>query len=119
REATWKPRVRVSASGSGSASTKSPGMGQALRSLLAHPNIASKHWIIRQYDHEVQGNTLVKPLVGPQERGPSDAAVLEPVPGAGRGLAISCGLATGLEGDPYLMTLAAIDECVRNLVCVG
>jgi hypothetical protein len=33
--------------------------------LLAHPNIASKHWIIRQYDHEVQGGTVVKPLVGP------------------------------------------------------
>jgi len=126
-----------------------------LLALLSHPNIASKHWIIRQYDHEVQGRTVVKPLVGPGQ-GPSDAAVIEPVPGAGRGLAISQGLATGYmttasastdptaravgrgtptastsasskagsesqatQGDPYLMTLAAIDECVRNLVCVG
>jgi phosphoribosylformylglycinamidine (FGAM) synthase-like enzyme len=39
--------------------------------------------------------------------------------GFGAGLAIACGLATGLKGDPYRMTLAAIDECVRNLVCVG
>ncbi len=90
-----------------------------LRALLAHPNIASKHWIINQYDHEVQGNTVVNPLVGPDGRGPSDAAVIEPVPGTGRGLAIACGLATGLEADPYQMTLAAIDECVRNLVCAG
>jgi phosphoribosylformylglycinamidine synthase len=92
--------------------------------LLRHPNIASKHWIIRQYDHEVQGATVLKPLVGPGGRGPGDAAVIEPVPGKGRGLAISCGLATGVGdpaagGDPYLMALAAIDECVRNLVCVG
>jgi phosphoribosylformylglycinamidine (FGAM) synthase-like enzyme len=71
----------------------------------------------------VQGNTVVKPLVGPAAIGPGDAAVVEPVPGAGKGLAIACGLATvgdpARGGDPYLMALAAIDECVRNLVCVG
>jgi phosphoribosylformylglycinamidine synthase len=95
--------------------------------LLSHPTIASKHWIIRQYDHEVQGNTLIKPLVGPGTRGPSDAAVIEPVPGSRRGLAISQGLQSSIgdpalpagAGDPYWMTLASIDECVRNLVCVG
>ncbi len=95
-----------------------------LLALLAHPDIASKHFIVRQYDHEVQGNVVVKPLVGPGGVGPSDAAVIEPVPGSGRGLAIACGLQTGVGdpesgGDPYLMALAAIDECVRNLVCVG
>jgi phosphoribosylformylglycinamidine synthase len=98
-----------------------------LLALLAHPTIASKHWIIRQYDHEVQGGTVIKPLVGPGRaggRGPGDAAVLEPIPGTGRGLAVACGLQTGVGdpevgGDPYLMALAAIDECVRNLVCVG
>ncbi len=98
--------------------------GEALMALLAHPTIASKHWIINQYDHEVQGNTVLKPLVGPCERGPGDAAVIEPVPGTGRGVAIACGLALELSdpargGDPYLGALAAIDECVRNLVCVG
>src|SRR5690606_14789413 len=70
-------------------------ISSSLLSLLAHPNIASKHWIIRQYDHEVQGNTVLKPLVGPDTRGPGDAAVIEPVPGTGRGLAIACGLQTG------------------------
>jgi phosphoribosylformylglycinamidine synthase subunit PurSL len=101
-----------------------PSVPSSLLSLLSHPNIASKHWIIRQYDHEVQGNTIAKPLVGPASRGPGNAAVLEPVPGTGRGIAIACGLQTGVGdpavgGDPYLMALAAIDECVRNLVCVG
>ncbi len=90
-----------------------------LLTILSHPNTASKHRIIRQYDHEVQGNTVIKPLAGPAQRGPMDAAVIEPVPGSGRGLAVACGLATDLEHDPYLMALAAIDECVRNLVCVG
>jgi phosphoribosylformylglycinamidine synthase len=92
---------------------------ESLLALLSHPNIASKHWIIRQYDHEVQGATAVKPLVGPRGAGPSDAAVILPVAGSKRGLAIANGLATGLSADPYIMALAAIDECVRNLVCVG
>lgn len=110
-----------------------PSVRGALLQLLAHPNIASKHWIVRQYDHEVRGATAVKPLVGPLGRGPGDASVILPVAGSHRGLAISQGLQTGIGdpeihgsgepchqgGDPYLMVLAAIDECVRNLVCVG
>lgn len=119
READWSPRpVAVSTP------REQPSVKEALLTLLAHPNIASKHHIIRQYDHEVQGNTVIRPLGGPMQRGPMDAAVIEPVPGSGKGLAIACGLATHVGdpeagGDPYLMALAAIDECVRNLVCVG
>ncbi len=99
-------------------------MAQSLATLLRHPNIASKHWIIRQYDHEVQGTSIVKPLCGPGGRGPSDASVIEPRPASGRGIALACGLNTGvgdaaLGGDPYQMALHGIDECVRNLVCVG
>ncbi len=103
-----------------------PPIDQTLYRLLAHPNIASKHWIIRQYDHEVQGTSVVKPLVGPGQDGPSDAAVLCPKLGSSRGVAIACGLQPGLsdksigeQGDPYWMALAAIDEAVRNTVCVG
>ena len=92
---------------------------EALLRLLAHPNIASKRWIIRQYDHEVQGASVVTPLVGPDGQGPSDAAVILPVLNSNRGLAIANGLATGLRDDPYEMALTAVDECVRNLVCVG
>jgi phosphoribosylformylglycinamidine synthase II len=91
---------------------------RVLEALLAHPNIASKAWIIRQYDHEVQGSSVLKPLVGVLD-GPGDAAVIRPKKDSDRALAIANGLATGLGSDPYAMAIAAIDECVRNLVCVG
>ena len=123
REATWPPPAGAFGFPSRDAAAESDdsprGILAILLRLLAHPNIASKAWIIRQYDHEVQGRTAIKPLVGVGAGGPSDASVVEPVPGTDRGLAIACGLATGWESDPYLMVLAAIDECVRNLVCVG
>ncbi len=129
REAVWGTSEQASkqAGERGTAAPNAASLQDALPRLLSHPTIASKHWIIRQYDHEVQGNTLIKPLIGPSTRGPSDAAVIEPVPGSRRGLAISQGLQSsvgdpslpGNAGDPYWMTLASIDECVRNLVCVG
>ncbi len=116
RDAVWSPRPRRTV-----LSPDRPAvlLRDALLRLLAHPNIASKRWIIRQYDHEVQGASAVTPLVGADGDGPSDAAVILPVLGSTRGLAIANGLATGLRDDPYLMALAAVDECVRNLVCVG
>ncbi|GIW76041.1 MAG: phosphoribosylformylglycinamidine synthase subunit PurL [Phycisphaerae bacterium] len=97
-------------------STQNP--GQELLNKLKHPNIASKHWIIRQYDHEVQGGSVVKPLTGPRQTGPSDASVFRPKLGSDRGVILSCGLAPGIA-DPYLMSIAAIDEALRNAVCVG
>lgn len=109
---------------SGALELRNSGTQELLPALLSHPTIASKHWLIRMYDHEVQGNTVVKPLAGPREVGPSDASVLAPVHGSRRGVALACGLAPGigdvsLGGDPYQMALAGIDEAVRNLVCVG
>ena len=100
------------------AQKRGSGLLETLCTLLAHANIGSKSWIIRQYDHEVQGTSVIKPLVG-KPGAPGDAAVLQPLPHSTRGVSIANGLATGLAADPYLMTLAAIDECVRNLVCVG
>jgi phosphoribosylformylglycinamidine synthase len=91
---------------------------QRLLELLAHPNIASKHWIIRQYDHEVQGGSVIKPLIGPQQIGPSDASVIRPKLDSFKGVAIGCGLAPHIE-DPYEMALVAIDEAIRNVVAVG
>ncbi len=91
---------------------------QLLLSNLAHPNIASKHWIIRQYDHEVQGGSVIKPLVGPLQIGPSDAAVLRPKLSSYRGIAVGCGLVPSVI-DPYAMAIAAIDESIRNIICVG
>jgi phosphoribosylformylglycinamidine synthase len=91
---------------------------EKLLKLLAHPNIASKHWIIRQYDHEVQGGSVIKPLIGPQQIGPSDAAVIRPKLDSFRGVALGAGLAPSVE-DPYDMAIAAIDEAIRNVVAVG
>jgi phosphoribosylformylglycinamidine synthase len=94
------------------------GTKDRLLGALAHPNIASKHWIIRQYDHEVQGGSVVKPLVGPLQIGPSDAAVIRPKSDSYRAVAIGCGLCPQIA-DPYEMALAAIDEAIRNVVAVG
>jgi len=94
--------------------------GEALRKILASPNVASKEWIIRQYDHEVQGGSAIKPLVGATEDGPGDAAVVRPVLGSPRGLAISCGMNPRLGPlDPYQSALHAVDEALRNCVAVG
>ncbi|HEX4797604.1 MAG TPA: phosphoribosylformylglycinamidine synthase subunit PurS [Humisphaera sp.] len=89
-----------------------------LLAQLAHPNTASKHWIIRQYDHEVQGGSVIKPLTGPLQIGPSDASVVRPKLNSQRGVVVGCGLSPQIE-DPYEMALAAIDEAVRNVVAVG
>ena len=53
--------------------------------ILSHWDVCSKEWIVRQYDHEVQARTVVKPLVGEREDGPGDASVILPVVGSNRG----------------------------------
>ncbi|HZL99921.1 MAG TPA: phosphoribosylformylglycinamidine synthase subunit PurL, partial [Planctomycetota bacterium] len=94
--------------------------GETLLALLSVPDIASKEWIIRQYDHEVLAGSVVKPLVGGRRDGPSDAAVVAPVLGSRRGFAVGCGILPRWgDVDPYRMALAAIDEALRNVVAVG
>ena len=102
-----------------------------LLDLLAHPDIHSKEDVIRRYDHEVQGGTAIKPLVGSANAGPADAAVLVPqsaqvalldAPEAATvpGVALGNGIRPGYTArDPYLMAWAAIDEALRNVVAVG
>jgi phosphoribosylformylglycinamidine synthase len=93
--------------------------GATLHALLKMPTIASKHWIVRQYDHEVQGGTVVKPLVGPGE-GPGDASVVRPVLTSTRGVVLGNGCQPRFgDIDPYQMALNGIDEAIRNIVCVG
>jgi phosphoribosylformylglycinamidine synthase len=88
--------------------------------ILGSLNVASKEWIIRQYDHEVQGGSAVKPLVGIAGDGPSDAAVVRPVLGSRRGVVIACGMNPRYgDFDTYDMAASAIDEAVRNCVAVG
>jgi phosphoribosylformylglycinamidine synthase len=97
-----------------------PDPADALLKILGSLNVASKEWVIRQYDHEVQGGSVVKPLVGAASDGPGDAAVVRPVLGSRRGLVISCGMNPRYgDFDTYWMAASAIDEAVRNCVAVG
>lgn len=90
-----------------------------LLKLLSSPNIASKEWIIRQYDHEVQGGSILKPLQGPNE-GPGDACVTRPVFGSKKGIAVGCGINPDFgKIDPYWMAASVIDEALRQIVSVG
>lgn len=94
--------------------------GETLLGLLSSWNICSKEPWVRMYDHEVQGQSVVKPFTGAKDDGPSDAAVLRPVASNLRGLAVSHGIAPRYSDiDAEAMTEAAIDEAMRNLVAVG
>ncbi|MDA4111448.1 MAG: phosphoribosylformylglycinamidine synthase subunit PurL [Thaumarchaeota archaeon] len=87
--------------------------------LLGSPNISSKEGIVRTYDFEVKGNTVIKPFQYPRS-GPNDAAVLKPVRNSEKGLSISCGFNPRFSSlDPYWMAASSIDEAVRNNVAVG
>lgn len=91
-----------------------------LAKILGSLNVCSKEWIIRQYDHEVQAGSVVKPLVGVSNDGPSDAAVVRPDLTSRRGLVVSNGMNPHYgDLDPYWMAASAIDEAVRNCVAVG
>jgi phosphoribosylformylglycinamidine synthase len=94
---------------------------EMLLKLLAHPNISSKAGVIRSYDHEVQGGTVVKPLTGTGMDAPSDACVLKPPGVKGKvGIAIANGINPEYgKRDARRMAMAVMDEAVRNLVAVG
>ena len=97
-----------------------PAYAGTLEKILGSLNVCSKEWIVRQYDHEVQGGSVLKPLVGVENDGPGDAAVLRPVLDSRRGIAISCGMNPRYgDFDTYWMAASAIDEAVRNCVAVG
>jgi len=96
------------------------GISSDLLLLLSRPNICSKEYIIRQYDHEVQGSSVVKPLCGKAAEGPSDAGVIAPLLGRKEGLVISNGLCPRyVDLDAYQMAANAVDEAVRNYVATG
>jgi len=88
--------------------------------LLQAPNIASKEWVTRQYDHEVQGTSGLKPTCGHSNSGPTDACVVMPVRGSPRACVVACGLCPRYGTiDPYWMAASAIDEALRNCVAAG
>lgn len=92
----------------------------ALKAVLGALNVCSKEVFVRMYDHEVQGQSVLKQFQGLHHDGPGDAGVIRPVPGSKRGLAVSCGICPKYSDlDTYHMTACAIDEAVRNLIAIG
>ncbi len=94
--------------------------GDFLKAMLSRLNICSKEYVIRQYDHEVKGGSVIKPLCGVLRDGPADAGVLRPVLESDMGLVISHGICPRYSDyDTYWMMANAMDEAIRNAVCVG
>jgi phosphoribosylformylglycinamidine synthase len=91
-----------------------------IKEMLGRLNICSKEYVVRQYDHEVQGGSVVKPLVGLYRDGPSDAGVIRPILESNEGVVVSNGIVPRYSDlDTYHMTACALDEALRNYVCVG
>jgi phosphoribosylformylglycinamidine synthase len=95
-------------------------LGQSLKDILATWNVCSKEWVIRQYDHEVQGGTVIKPLVGITNEGPGDATVVKPVFDSDKGVIVANGINPKYgQLSPYWMAASAIDEALRQIIAVG
>ncbi|MBI5878905.1 MAG: phosphoribosylformylglycinamidine synthase subunit PurL [Chloroflexi bacterium] len=118
------PRRSLVASAPQPAALAAPADGDAtarLLRILGDPNTASKADVIRRYDHEVQGGTVIKPLAGAACDGPSDGVVLKPIGTRGtRGIVLACGINPAYGAvDPYRMAVSVVDEAIRNAVAAG
>ncbi len=115
REARWEPRADL-----GGPAPEPADHERTLLALLSDWNVCSREPVVRQYDHEVQGGSALKPFAGPRGVGPQDAAAVAPLETAPRGVVIACGLNPGYsDHDPRAMAAAVIDEAIRNAVAVG
>ena len=95
-------------------------LGKSLKDILGTWNVCSKEWVIRQYDHEVQGGTVIKPLVGITNEGPGDATVVKPVFDSDKGVIVANGINPKYgQLSPYWMAASAIDEALRQIIAVG
>ncbi|MDO8552772.1 MAG: AIR synthase-related protein [bacterium] len=101
------------------AAARSSDLSESLLKMLARPNIGSISFISEQYDHEVQGSSVTKPLEG-KGRVNADSAVLQPLPDTNRGIVLAHGYCPWYSGiDTYAMAAASIDTAIRNAVCAG
>jgi phosphoribosylformylglycinamidine synthase len=95
-------------------------LGDALEQMLSRLNVCSKEYVVRQYDHEVQGGSVIKPLTGVRSDVHNDGVVIRPVLGSREGLALSCGILPWYgDIDTYGMAAACIDTAIRGVVAVG
>ncbi|MGB3241280.1 MAG: AIR synthase-related protein, partial [Candidatus Omnitrophota bacterium] len=116
RKATWKAPLESKAINKKSPKNLTP----SLLKILSSWNVCSKEWIIRQYDHEVQGGSVLKPLVGVDNDGPADASITRPILSSNKGIALSNGINPRYgDIDPYWMAASAIDEALRQIAAVG
>ncbi|PIP67553.1 MAG: phosphoribosylformylglycinamidine synthase subunit PurL [Candidatus Omnitrophica bacterium CG22_combo_CG10-13_8_21_14_all_43_16] len=93
---------------------------QDLLKILSSWNVCSKEWVIRQYDHEVQGQSVLKPLVGIKNDGPGDASIIRPKFDSKKGIIVSNGINPRFGFiDPYWMAGSCIDEALRQVIAVG
>jgi len=114
-EAEWKqydaPEIKPNVSDN---------FSEIITNLVTDLNSCSREPIIRRYDHEVGGNTVIKPLIGENETGPSDGGVISPVPGDNRGFVLTGGINPFISKiDTYNMAALAVDEAIRNAVTAG
>ncbi|MDD5339124.1 MAG: phosphoribosylformylglycinamidine synthase subunit PurL [Dehalococcoidales bacterium] len=115
REAVWQPPENPEPD-----FAQSEDLIGDLKKILGAWNVCSKEWVIRQYDHEVQGTSVLKPLVGKASDGPGDAAIIQPLADSRKGLIISNGINPKYgDIDPYWMAASAIDEALRQIIAVG
>ena len=96
-------------------------IGNQIIDIISQPEVASKDWVIRQYDHEVRGKTVLKPIQGPiGKEVPGDSSVIKPVENSWKGLALTSDVNPYLmEANPYHGTMSAVEEVCRNLASVG
>jgi phosphoribosylformylglycinamidine synthase len=95
-------------------------LGETLERLVGRLNLCSREYVVRQYDHEVQGGSVIKPLTGVDLDVHNDAAVIRPVLDSNEGLALACGILPWYgDIDPYGMAAACIDTAIRGVVAVG
>jgi phosphoribosylformylglycinamidine synthase subunit PurSL len=115
REAVWQPPKHAEPKFSQPAN-----LTEDLKKILGAWNVCSKEWVIRQYDHEVQGTSVLKPLVGAANDGPGDAAIIKPLADSAKGIIISNGINPKYgDIDTYWMAASAIDEALRQVIAVG
>ncbi len=119
-KAVWDPANAAQVDGGARLDVPVADQGAFLKKMLGRLNICSKEYIIRQYDHEVKGGSVIKPLVGVKRDGPGDAAVLRPLLDRKEGIVLSHGICPKFSDfDTYWMMANAVDEAVRGAVAVG
>lgn len=114
-QATWTPPIRKSSI------TEWPrDFGPLLLEVLSDPTVSSKENLVRQYDHEVQGRSIIKPFVGPKADGPSDGAVLKIRPNSNKGITVTHGVCPRYgDLDARSMAMSAVDEAFRAHIALG